>query len=155
MMPEEKMEQLLSPSALRALKVGQDNHWRFRIVGQGDVPREPVYRDEWWFKALREVPESAVGRLLALRRAGLKFKGVVIAHEAPRQLTAPVEPKEDFKNTNILPALQDAGAVLGQIFLFMGSLMVAAMVDPALIVVLDDGTWVEVMTWYEQSASSS
>ena len=148
------MNTLISYEARKAVKVGYDNHWRFRVVGQGDVPEKSYYKDEWIFSPV-EAPVIAQDRLSALKRSGVQVKGFVIAHEAPRLLTAPaprVHEKVHFKNTSpdILP---DVGTVIRSLVTgllwFMALIFQVALLDPALIVVLEDGTWLEVMTWYE------
>lgn len=145
------MNTIISYEARKAVQVGYDNHWRFRVVGQGDVPEKSYYKDEWIFDPV-EAPVVAQDRLSALRRSGVQIKGFVIAHEAPRLLSAPA-PKTDFKVASTPDILPDVGTAIGKIatgllwvFLFIFQV---ALLDPALIVVLEDGTWLEVMTWYE------
>jgi hypothetical protein len=95
----------------------------------------------------------AQDRLEALQRSGVRFKGFVIAHEAPRLLAAPAPEKHDFKNSKTGAILPDNGEFLAgmvQAVAFLITLIFhAALLDPALIVILEDGTWLEVMTWYE------
>lgn len=142
---------IISRDAKRAVELGRKEHWRFRVIGQGEVPMEPSYRDHWWFQVITD-PTHGKDRLEALRRAGVRFKGIVLAHEAPLLLSAPKEP--DSKINPSIPAYQSStdGLVLG---LAMGLVLLARVVfqailsDPALIVVLEDGTWLEVATWYE------
>jgi hypothetical protein len=145
-------KQLVSQEAYRAVRIGYENHWRFRVVGHGDVPQESFYRDEWVFEPV-DAPQMAQDRLDALQRSGIRFKGFVIAHEAPRLLAAPAPKKHDFKNNQTGAILPDnselfAGMVQGVLFL-ISLIFQAALLDPALIVILEDGTWLEVMTWYE------
>jgi len=144
------MTTLISYEARKAVQVGYDNHWRFRVVGQGDVPERSYYKKEWVYEAV-EAPQKGLDRIETLRRSGISIKGFVVAHEAPKLLTAPA-PKKDFKNTTpvILP---DIGKVVSSLAMgllwFMALIFQVALLDPALIVVLEDGTWLEVMTWYE------
>ena len=143
--------QLISHEARKAVQVGYDNHWRFRVVGQGEVPEKAFYQDEWIFDPV-QVPVVAQDRISALKRSGIHIKGFVVAHEAPRLLTAPA-PKPDFKNgltPDILPDTNQLFSNLIQGLLFFVTLILqVALLDPAVIVVLEDGTWLEVMTWYE------
>ncbi|MBV5342638.1 hypothetical protein JZU68_03160, partial [bacterium] len=98
-------------------------------------------------------PVIAQDRLSALRRSGIQIKGFVIAHEAPRLLSAPAPKKHDFKTNEtrtIVPETSTVISTLARGFLFFFALIFQAiLLDPALIVVLEDGTWLEVMTWYE------
>ncbi len=144
--------QLISYEARKAVQVGYENHWRFRVVGQGEVPEKSFYRDEWIFEPIK-APQMAQDRLDTLKRSGIRFKGFVIAHEAPRLLTAPAPKKHDFKNNQTGAIVPDTSEILGNLvqglLLFIAFIFQAALLDPALIVVLEDGTWLEVMTWYE------
>jgi len=151
------MNNVISPDARKALDVGRKNHYRFRVVGQGDAPTQPTYKSGWWLQTVAEAPRMAQDRLLALNRANIPIKHIVIAHEAPKLLANP-EPKKDFK---ITPILSGIGKVLGVLTLASAAaaataivapillLLSVVLVDPALIVILEDGTWIEVATWYE------
>lgn len=149
--------QIISNEARKAVVIGLQSHWQFRVVGNGTLPSNPVYKNEWWFEPLttQAIPEEGKARLEALRRSGIRFQGVVVAHEAPRLLTTEkkVEKKPDFKispSTDILTVLGSLASGIAAFSLFVFSLFFQAiLIDPALIVVLEDGTWVEVMTWYE------
>jgi hypothetical protein len=144
--------QLISYDARRAIQVGYENHWRFRVVGQGQMPEEAYYSDEWVYEPA-ETPQMAHDRLDALKRSGIHMKGFVIAHEAPRLLATPTSKKHILKNNQDEAIVPDAGKILDsfvQGFLFFVAIVFqAALLDPALIVILEDGTWLEVMTWYE------
>lgn len=145
---------LISYQARKAVQVGYENHWRFRVVGQGEVPKESFYRDEWVFEPV-QAPQMAQDRLQTLKRSGIRFKGFVIAHEAPRLLTAPAAaPKKTAEHVldtkGIVPDMSEFLGNLAQgLLFFIALLFQVALLDPALIVVLEDGTWLEVMTWYE------
>lgn len=148
------MNTIISQQTRQALAVGMTNLWLFRVVGTGEVPNEPTYRDKWWFEPLtaQNIPSEGKRRLDALRKARVPIKGVVYAHEAPKLLMAPKPPKPDFKisSSDIVTALGDVARVILTVFGVVFALFFQAiLVDPALIVVLEDGTWVEVMTWYE------
>jgi hypothetical protein len=146
--------------ATEALTVAQRNGMTMRVVGQGDVPLEPFYLDEWWYSrvsAESTIPAEGVRRIEALVQGGVPIKSLMIRHEAPRLLTAPKEEKQGQKeklNANVtfdvLPLLEAIVAILGVVLAVFGFLFVMAIrLDPAIIAVLPDGTWLEVMTWYE------
>lgn len=147
--------------ATEALSVARKNGMTMRVVGQGDVPLEPFYLDEWWYSlvsAESTIPAEGVRRIEALIRGGVPIECLMIRHEAPRLLTAPKEQKQEKKQKpasmttfNALPLLGVIVAVLGAIFAVFGYILVMAMtvpLDPAIIAVLPDGTWLEVVTWY-------
>lgn len=152
--------QLISIEARKAVMLGWQNHMMFRVIDGGEVPHEPYYKDQWWFETLKSeaiLPLEGEKRLELFRKAGIKIQSVVIAHEAPRILSAPKPVvKEPQKSTtadtlnNLLPVLATIVAAVGAVLGLFAMLFVRAiLIDPALIVVLEDGTWVEVMTWVE------
>lgn len=124
--------------ARQAISVGFKNHWRFRVVN------EASYKRNWRTETLPEAPTTALERIEALKMAGISFQSIVIAHEAPRLLPAPAPSRTPIQQTKTaaLPLIE----ILSFIFAI---LFQALLLDPALIVVLEDGTWLEVMTWYE------
>lgn len=145
------MNNIISHTAKQAVDLGNRQHWRFRVIGQGEVPTEPSYRDQWWFEPVTETMHGK-DRLDALRRAGVRFKGMLIAHEAPRLLTAPKD--SDFKINPSIPASQSSMDGLAErlamgLALLVGFAFQAMLSDPALIVILEDQTWLELATWYE------
>jgi hypothetical protein len=149
---------IYSPYATKAVAAGDQHHMGFRVVGCGEVPHESFYQDEWWYQPVDSestIPESGLKRLEILKKAGIKIKGAVIAHEAPRLLCAPTPEPETKKHPSTdrgveFDLLRVLGAVLSGLLMVLGIFLVAAIrIDPALIVVLEDDTWLEVMTWYE------
>lgn len=146
--------QMISSDARKAILIGRQNHWRFKVIGNGDLPQEHTYKDEWWFEPV-SVPAVAQDRLNALQASGLSFRGFLIAHEAPKRLTSPKPiSKPNVKVTNspdIVPTITTIAEFFATSFVLVFSLFFQAiLLDPALIVVLEDGTWLEVMTWYEE-----
>ena len=151
--------------ATEALTIARKRGMTMKVVGQGDVPLEPFYGDEWWFEPVTPestIPPEGLRRLDALIKGGVPIKGLVIAHEAPRLLSAPPKaPETDLQGRkkaktgealqiDWLGVLGVLGAVLTSIFLVFGYVFTTAIsLDPALIVVLEDDTWLEAMTWYE------
>src|SRR5688500_7783842 len=82
--------------ATEALSVARSKGMTMRVVGQGDVPLEPFYPDEWWYSRLTAestIPAEGVRRLEALVKGGVSIDCLMIRHEAPRLLTAPKEEK--------------------------------------------------------------
>jgi len=131
-----------------------------RVVGQGDVPLDPFYLDEWWYSRVTEestIPAEGLRRIEALVKGGVPIKCLMIRHEAPRLLTAPQEEMQGKKERadtyadfDAFPILQAILAILGAVLTLVGSIFAMAMrLDPALIVVLPDGTYLEALTWYD------
>ena len=150
------MKYIYSPYATKAIAEGRKHHMRFRVRGQGDVPPEPFYKDEWWYEILKSdsiIPAEVGERVEVLKKAGIPIKGFVIAHEAPKILTAPRQekiPEVMDAPFELSGALEAISALLGVFLAVFGLLLVAAIrLDPALIAVLPDGTWLEVATWYD------
>ena len=146
--------------ATEALTVARNNGMTMRVVGQGDVPLEPFYLDEWWYSLLSAestIPAEGVRRIEALVKGGVPIECLMIRHEAPRLLAAPKEEKRAPKvkaatdvSFDPLPLLQVILGVLGAIVAVFGFAFITAIqLDPAVIAVLPDQTWIEVMTWYE------
>lgn len=146
--------------ATEALTIARRNGMTMRVVGQGDVPLEPFYRDEWWYSLLdgeSTIPAEGVRRIDALRKGGVAITALMIRHEAPRLLTATKEEKqvkkerpESYIAFAAFPVLGAIVGVLGAVLAVFGFLFVMTIqLDPAIIAVLPDGTYLEVMTWYE------
>jgi hypothetical protein len=151
----------VSEAARLAVEVGERNHYWFRVVGEDEMPKEPVYKDGWWFcpQAECNLPLMAKQRVKALRKAGLNPTGFVVAHETPKLLTAP--PREvDWGR--VKRVAKDTGKVIGVATLTAvgvtlitalaaaGALLVGlVLIDPCICVVLADGTWIEILRWDE------
>ena len=148
------MNTIITNEARKVLLLGLQNHMIFRVVGSGEAPHEPVYKDEWWFERLdgQNIPLEGKRRLEVLRRAGIHIQDVIVAHEAPRLLTAPKKERDSKISPpkGILTFLVTLASVYVQLVLFVVAILFqTVLIDPALIVVLKDGSWIEVVTWLE------
>jgi hypothetical protein len=105
-------------------------------------------------------------RIQTLFEVGIRPKGFVIVHEAPKILTGPIaEPDEPARQ---LPDLKTAGKdlAIGAVGLVGFALLIvsvvaaaaaiaipaallagAVMIDPILIAVMEDDTWIEIDRW--------
>lgn len=149
--------------ATEALSVARNNGMTMRVVGQGDVPLEPFYLDEWWYSRISAestIPAEGVRRIQTLLKGGVPIDCLMIRHEAPRLLTAPKEEKQVKKEEaasmptfNALSLLEVIVIALGAVLAVFGYVFIAALtaiqLDPAIVAVLPDGTWIEVVSWYE------
>lgn len=171
------MKIIKSEQAKLAVEIGRKNRKTFRPLEGRGVLTEPVYREEWWYIPIEQdksvIPQEALYRAELLQNAGIKMKGMIVAHEAPLALLAPKEEREIRRQkaevlTGLIALAGIAVLVLGWIVSIPAAAAVAigapsgmafswatailatsALVDPALIVVLEDGTWVEVCAWDE------
>jgi hypothetical protein len=140
-----------------ALEMADEEHWDFRVLGTEGMLDDPLYRDEWWFIPLDSemiIPQRALKRVEAIQNLGIRTQGLIVAHEAPLLLNEPQKPKLVIQHDELEQMIvqfanfvMEVARIFGLIVLF--SLSSIVMLDPALIVVLEDGTWVEVMRWVE------
>src|SRR6266496_4739773 len=146
-----------SDAARKAIEAGRHNHYRFRVIGSGEVPEKSFYQGAWWFEPVRE-PPAGKEILDVLKRSGVAYKGIVVAHEVTlvevpeKQETK----KEDFKvhqNNPSIPNELPVADILGSALTVFGSALLVVvpvllelfvqmiLIDPAVIVVLEDNTW--------------
>jgi len=151
-----------SPLAVKAIAEGRKRHMVFGVRGQGEIPEEPFYKDEWWYEILKSEFTTVYGmdRVEMLKKKGFKVKELIIAHEAPKLLVEPLQeneentPKRDESypdmSFDVSGALEAITKVLGVVLAVIGFILITAIrLDPALIVVLEDDTWLEVASWYD------
>jgi hypothetical protein len=146
-----------STEAKKALVLARQYHWFFRVIGTSKMIPNPTYKDGWWLVPVQDdktiIPKNATQRVEKLIANGVRIQGVIVAHEAPKLLYAP--PKEPFKidydaiGKTIEQIAAGLASVIATMFGILFLLVPMAMIDPALIVVLEDGSWVEVMRWYD------
>jgi hypothetical protein len=115
-----------------------------------------------------DIPVWALKRVREISRAQIKIRRLVLAHEAPvepvkipwKVASVPEpEPEPAKPGLSSQKTLVIAGAIAGVFLipfilpiLFAGAAILGlAYLDPALIVELEDGTWVEVARWYAPS----
>jgi hypothetical protein len=151
---------IYSPYATKAIAVGRRQGMRFRAVDQRAVPPEPFYEDGWWYEFLKPeytIPSQVRERIKVIERSGIPIKELIIAHEAPKLLTAPIAEKKPEKTStdkdvsfDATPLVEAIVKVLGAFLMVVGVIFVAAIrIDPAVIAVLPDQTWLEVAKWYD------
>jgi len=150
---------IYSPYATKAIAEGRKKGMRFCAVNQREVPREPFYEDGYWHEILDSeytIRSDLQERVKVIRKV-VPIKELIIAHEAPKLLTAPIEEKGPEKTSTYTdvsfdstPILLAIVGVLGAILSLVGMAFISAIqIDPALIAVLPDGTWLKVATWYD------
>jgi hypothetical protein len=154
----------------QVLTLGRKNSWNFRVLGKAELPDRPVRLQNWLIVPAQDdsspIPKRTMERIQAIFAAGLNPKGFVVVHEAPMALGAPMEkqstqteysasakpsqPTRTTGSSSVTSLLAGLGAVLTAIvtvifpMLFFGLLAL----DPIVIAVMEDGSWVEIDRWY-------
>ena len=162
----------IGPESRQLLSLGQKRGWDFTILGRAPLPREHVRLGDWLIVPAHQdnslIPQRAFDRVQSIFAVGIRPKGFVIVHEAPQLLSGPQQIKErPSLFPNLTPALKVVGGVLGTlavVTLGIGGLAVvfvagaalalpavivagAIVLDPILIAVTDDDTWIEIDRW--------
>ncbi|MCL4552435.1 MAG: hypothetical protein M1305_02610 [Candidatus Marsarchaeota archaeon] len=157
--------QLLQTSyAQRVVDIGRRRRYWFRVVGDEGMISRPVFRDNFWVSPLSPdctLPSACEERIRSLMSEGVAIQGVLIAHEASHLLPGKIAPKPKREPIRIPWAAIGGVATLGvgivgiaaavfvKVIAFMLTVTVGVLLDPAVIVVLEDGTWVEVYSWVD------
>jgi hypothetical protein len=127
------------------------------------------------------IPRGAMKRVDDIKALGVPINGMVVAHDThkPKLLMKPVfpypmlnkpepkpEPKPAREPINLWPVVEIIGVILlsivkiayymiyGTVWFVFGIVGLAfqiGLADPALIVVLEDGSWIEVARWEDSS----
>lgn len=149
----------VSPQAQAALTVSRRYHYSFRVIANNGMITQPLYKNGWWFLPTDDSSPDikACKRIAALKSANIPIAGYIIAHQTTNQLPAPqTAPVPQAQQATIHLPWKTVAAVLGgvltAVFYVTGVMVVlvaGALLDPAVVVVLSDGTWLEVETWYE------
>jgi hypothetical protein len=148
------------------VEFGQKQGWQLNVIGQAPMLEEPIRLKDWLLvpahEDTSEIPFRALQRVQSLFAAGIRPKGFVVVHEAPRVLPAgePVKLPKPFPVGNVefgkvlstagkvVAAAATAVAALSGLALLSGLMVGAAVLDPILIAVTDDDYWVEIDRWY-------
>jgi hypothetical protein len=128
------------------------------------------------------VPDRALRRVQDIFAAGIRPKGFVLVHEAPKLLSAPPAEQSQGLRMSALPDWLRSGlkvtgtglgvaglalvAIPGLVVLAVAALSLAAMVmapallvvgavvvDPILVAVTEDGYWVEIDRWWNDGSA--
>jgi len=149
------------------LTLGRQRNWDFNILGQAPLPRQPIHLQDWLIVPAHQdsshIPARALERIQAIFEVGLRPKGFVIVHEAPKLLPAPevIEAEPVAVPTNSpsikpwITGLLGATAIAASIAAAAASMIVpatlavgAVLVDPILVAVTEDDTWIEIDRWW-------
>ncbi len=150
------------------LTLGQENRWPMQVLGKAPMLKQPVRVQDWLLVPSTmdstTIPDQAIQRIKALYEAGIRPQGFVTVHEAPLQLPSPtpIEKPEVDKQllkkiggavlglgaiTGSLVAAVGVAIVGGLIILPAGLLAAAVIIDPILVAVMPDDSWVQIDRW--------
>ena len=152
------------------LTLGRQRNWEFNILGQAPLPSHPIHLQEWVIVPAQQdsspIPARTLERIQAIFEIGLRPQKFVIVHEAPKLLAAPkeVEPEPDI-SPSIMPeakplitGLLGAMAVAVPLAAAVASMIIpatlavgAVLLDPILVAVTEDDTWIEIDRWWNEA----
>ena len=162
-------ESILELQTQQLMRLANKEGWMFPVIGQAPMLDQPLRMGDWFLVPAQmdttPIPERTMQRIQAIFDAGIRPLGFVLVHEAPMHLKAPPVPRRQ-RNFDLKKLRKIGGAVIG-LGLMTGSLIAAAgiilaggllilpagiitalvLVDPILVVVMPDNTWVEIDRW--------
>lgn len=171
---------MTSPETRELLHLGREQGWNCNLLGQAPFPEEPVRVHDWLIVPAHldssNIPDKALQRVRSIYANGLRPKGFVVVHEAPKLLAAPGELQAGNLRMSIInPQVRSAlrftslvvaggaavvTAISGLAILALAGLTFAALLlvptalvmgvtilDPILIAVTEDGYWIEIDRW--------
>jgi hypothetical protein len=156
----------LSTETRQLVTLGRRHYWPFQLLGRAPMIQEPVRLGDWLLVPAQDdsskIPERALARIQAIFAAGIRPQGFVLVHEAPKLLKAPVTPKEQPKTHTSTKTSTQTGSDLAKalgtgfaaaasmIFPMVFFVVAAALSDPILVAVTEDGYWIEIDRWYTE-----
>jgi hypothetical protein len=156
----------LSPETRQILTLSDQKGWHFSFLGQAPLPTQPLRLDNWLVVPAAEestaISPGSYKKVQTIFANGIRPKGFVVVHEAPRQLAAPKkvadptpspvhipqQPTTDANGNTAVAASSILSGLFSTILLVLGTIfMSVAMIDPILVAVMEDGSWVEIDRW--------
>jgi len=162
------VECVLGLQTKQLLSLGQENRWQIQVLGKAPMLKQPIRIQDWLLIPATmdstPLPDQTMQRIKTLYEAGIRPQGFVMAHEAPLQLKAPTiqeKPKIDKQLlgkiggaaiglaaiTGSLVAAVGIAIIGGLLILPAGLLAAVVLVDPILVAVMPDDSWVEIDRW--------
>ena len=150
------------------LALAEKQHWPMQVLGKAPMLKQPMRIQDWLLVPSTmdstPIPEETLYRIQTLYKEGVRPQGFVMVHEAPKQLKAPVmqeKPKTDKHQwAKIGGAALGLGAITGSLVVAVGIAIIGGLlilpvglfaaivlVDPILVAVMPDDTWVEIDRW--------
>ena len=145
--------------AQQFLALGDRMGWQTQVIGQAPMLKEAVRLQDWMLVPAHEdttpLPPRTMRRIKTIFTQGLRPQGFVMVHEAPMQLMAPkpvIVEKSPMEWEGVGKAVGVIAKVigvmlLGSMLLPFGLLAGLVMLDPILVVVTEDGYWIEIDRW--------
>jgi hypothetical protein len=161
-------QSILGVQTQQLLALAEMQHWSMQVLGKAPMLKQPMRIQDWLLVPSTmdstPLPDHAFRRIKTLYEAGIRPQGFVMVHEAPLQLKAPIvqeKPKTDKHQwAKIGGAALGLGAITGSLVVavgiaIIGSLLILplglfaaiVLVDPILVAVMPDDTWIEIDRW--------
>jgi len=164
--PSRQLNPEISREAMQTLALGETRGWNFHLLGVAQLPLNPVHLEKWLIIPADQdhsvIPPQTFRKIQTLYVEGIKPKGFVVVHEAPRYLPSPKHQTTSKSETTSVPSslgtgvsqssgvniLSGLGTILIPIAMILGAIMFGlATIDPILIVVTEAGEWIEIDRW--------
>jgi len=162
----------LSTQSAQMLSLGRRNGWGFQHLGYAELPERPVRLQGWLIVPANQdstpVPPRTLERIKTIYHAGFRPKGFVVVHEAPKTFQAP-RPEQSTTRLLSAPAVpisvSNTGSTsnvsnpsgvadgLGSIISAFATMIFPMLsigllaLDPIVVAVMDDGSWIEIDRW--------
>ena len=162
----------LSTQSAQMLSLGRRNGWGFQHLGYAELPERPVRLQDWHIVPANQdatpVPPRTLERIKAIYLAGFRPKGFVVVHEAPKSFKAP-QPEQSTRrmlpppvvpaltlNSNITSGSSNISSIadsFGSSFSILATMLFpilfigALALDPIVVAVMEDGSWIELDRW--------
>jgi hypothetical protein len=161
----------LSTQSGEMLSLGRRNGWGFQHLGYAELPDRPVRLQDWLLVPASQdttpVPPRTLERIKAIYLSGIRPKGFVVVHEAPKAFQSP---RPEQSATKMLPPPVVSQAVSNHVsssvsnpsgvadglasFISAFATMIFPMLfiglmalDPIVVAVMEDNSWIEVDRW--------
>lgn len=152
-MLDTQMESVVS----RALQVGMENNMKFDVLPRLGVIDKQVVMNGWRFLPRQmddsPIPAWADARVKLLKDSGFTIVQEIIGHNMQEEEEKQKKQEElEEKRKKSAAAIMTIAGIIGfivyaAIALFIMALEAILTADPALIAVMEDGTWIAVAEW--------
>lgn len=93
----------MSRQTAQVLDLSDRGGWNAQVLGRAPMPEAPIFFRQWWIVPASQdtsvIPQRAMERLKALDVAGIRPRGFVIIHDAPRALPSPAPRRSSVPET--------------------------------------------------------
>jgi len=159
----------------KVLALAKKHRWEeVRVCGKGPMLTKPTVEDGWTLIPISQdnstIPITAWQRVRTIKAAGIPYKGLIIGHEPQPEFNGREQPSTQVNFGKLILILTAIAAVpvvvvaglaimaamlIGAVILAIPLLILAAPlallgVDPSMIMVMEDGTYIEIYWWNEE-----